>query len=299
MPNPLSTVKTRAKRSMTMTSLDIEGVRSALSELISANHNEVKSWIQAIEQKIEQKLSALENALNANNTQIDNLEKRLAGAEEKIVSQTQRNVQLASQLNKNQEDFEVKIDDIEQYGRKSSLRIEGIKVTPDETNDQLKDSVLAELNTMGANITKSDIWRLHRSGKPHRDRDTGELVAQSIVKFASWDSRQRAYRAKGYSKANNLKVHVKLDLTKRRLTLLSRARSALGKKHPYAHCYPDQDCNLVIKNRATNKNYNFNTRIELENALCEVEYDAPQLMPESDSPADLTTTTEEPATPAG
>ena len=86
------------------------------------------------------------------------------------------------------------------------MRLEGLKYTREETNAQLKTQVVTALNNMQANIAAADIYRLHRSSIPHKDRDTGELVAQTIIWFSSWDARQRApnFFQKKTSAANTL-----------------------------------------------------------------------------------------------
>ena len=203
MPNPNSTVKTRKNKNMA--NADIEGLRKSLSELILANHNEVKSMIAALEHSI----SALETSLNAKNDRIDaleiainskdehvnELEKRLSSLEENLVKAVKKNVSLSAELHSLCEHFEVEIDNLQQYQRKGSLRLEGLKYTREETNAQLKTQVVTALNNMQANIAAADIYRLHRSSIPHKDRDTGELVAQTIIRFSSWDARQRAYQS--------------------------------------------------------------------------------------------------------
>ena len=61
-----------------------------------------------------------------------------------------------------------------------------------------------------------------------------------------------------------------VDLTKRRLDLLNKARDDLGKKHPHAHAFADQECRLALKIRSRDEKIFFNTDEELEEALSRV-----------------------------
>ena len=83
-----------------------------------------------------------------------------------MIHVARRNVELACDVKTLREDHAIKIDDLEQYGRKNSLRIEGIALSDNETNAQLTKQVAESLNEMGAKVTPNDFFRLHRSSKP-------------------------------------------------------------------------------------------------------------------------------------
>ena len=59
---------------------------------------------------------------------------------------------------------------------------------------------------------------------------------------------------------------VKVDITKRRLTLLKEAQRAL-KNDPIAHAFVNSECALKIKNRPANREFSFNSRAELQEIL--------------------------------
>ena len=192
----------------------------------------------------------------------------------KVVAVVQRNVELSDEIQHLRESTYMHLDDLEQYGRKNSLRIEGIEVSEMETNAQLTEKVAKSLNSMGANVSPSDFFRLHRSGKTHTKN--GRRVAQTIVRFQSWAARSRAFKTRY---ANPDETHgqvrvrpqfVRLDLTKRRLSLLEKAQSAL-KNHPQAHAYADAECNLLVVIRETKERFRFNSPYELDKALSCVE----------------------------
>ena len=226
-----------------------EGVKQYLDDLLRTYSDELKSEIEDLKLLVSKK-----------NEQIRELN-------EKVIEVVQRNVQVSDELNQLRERSYVKIDDLEQYGRKNSLRIEGIAVADKETSSQLTDKVVATLNSMGAAVTSSDFFRLHRSGKPHTKG--GRRVAQTIVRFQSWEARTRAYKTRFFGTSEERKERpyfVRQDLTKRRLSLLNSAQNALH-DHPFAHAYSDGECNLLAVNRSTKEKFRFNTTFELHEAL--------------------------------
>ena len=257
------TRKTRSQaRSKSLSDSDMEdsasteisdGVKKYLAELLHSSTLELKNEIDE-----------LKSLINNKNEQIAELN-------EKVIHVVQRNIELAGELKEVRHDFEIKIDDLEQYGRKNSLRIEGIEVCENESNTQLTKKVAEVLNVMGANITPNDFFRLHRSGRPHMRN--GKRVAQTIVRFKSWSARSRAYQTRytgTKEERESRDQFVRLDLTKRRLALLSSAQTLLD-KHLFAHAYADSECSLLIMNRTTKNKYRFNSEYELHDALSMIE----------------------------
>ena len=210
----------------------------------------------------------MKDIIAAKNATITNLEDHV----KKVV---RRNVELADQLASTQhelgtakEEFSIKIDDLEQYGRKQSLRIEGIEVVPGETNTLLAKNVVSALNELGADVKEADFVRLHRSGRSYTDR-AGKRVAQTIVRFNAWAPRHRAFATRyiGTKEQREKRpFYVRHDLTKRRHNLLAKAQHALD-DHPYMHYYADGECNLVIMNRDSKVKTYFNTERELADVI--------------------------------
>ena len=88
------------------------------------------------------------------------------------------------------------IDTLEQYSRRNSVRINGIVETPKE---DLLPTCLTLFNTkmsVDPPIRVEDIDRLHRVGKPGPGKKRAVLV-----KFATFQARERVFRAKGRLKA--------------------------------------------------------------------------------------------------
>ena len=117
------------------------------------------------------------------------------------------------------------VDDLQQYGRRSSVRIEGIVFDQGETPAQLRQKVKDNVAELGITMEDVDIFRLHRSSRPKRcdRRKDGTMIAQTLVKLRSWDIREALHYANKTAREKKVKIRVHHDLTKRRYGLLSRA----------------------------------------------------------------------------
>ena len=121
------------------------------------------------------------------------------------------------------------MDDLEQYQRRQSVRIEGLKYTTGETNEQLHTLVKTELATIGIVLDDSDVIRLHRSSKP-RARDTDNtLVAQTLVKLSNWKIREKLHSANRAAREKSAAFRIHHDLTKLRYGLLKSARERIDR----------------------------------------------------------------------
>ena len=88
------------------------------------------------------------------------------------------NVQLAK--------LEASVDNNEQYSRKNSLRISGLKESP---NEILIQTVANMANGLSTDVTIEDINRVHRVG-------TNTTMPRAIIiKFATHSARRRFYRS--------------------------------------------------------------------------------------------------------
>ena len=165
----------------------------------------------------------------------------------------------------------------EQYSRKDCLRIEGLIYEQDETNASLKAAVIAELAKNNVSINSSDIYRLHRSGKPYPlskfqafaggkkyvppNHDDGRQTAQVIIKFTNWAARPRVF---SLHFTKNADLHVKVDLTRQRSELMSTARSYLRDKKLKGYVYPNGECKLILKNANNERKHIFKNFDEFE-----------------------------------
>ena len=137
-------------------------------------------------------------------------------------------------------------DDQEQYGRRNCIRLNGLPFEKDKNVDVMA-TVRHCLKGMGVPEAEADIDRAHRIGKPRSNTRTGAVEQQIIVKFRSWNTRTKVYRARPREKQGAGKFTVCLDLTKRRQALLSLARNLISSNNRFSFAFTDVNCNLGLK----------------------------------------------------
>lgn len=129
-----------------------------------------------------------------------------------------------SALKKRVSTLEAQMDASEQYSRRNSLRISGI---PETVNDDTDQIVLHVAETVGVNISPSEIDRSHRLGRPGNRQ-----IRDILVKFTSYRARERLMKNRRNLKTSELRgVFVNEDLTKVRSKLLFEARKCVKTKH--------------------------------------------------------------------
>ena len=137
-------------------------------------------------------------------------------------------------------------ENLEQYGRRSSLRIYGVPVAKQgeanggDGSNGAKEDVIGIVKDVAKQIgvvfNRNDIFRAHRVGK--KSTVDGKEVQQVIVKWRSWDARNAFYRARPtYQKPLQLQQgeikkfgSIGLDLTKTRIAILKEARGLIEQK---------------------------------------------------------------------
>ena len=161
---------------------------------------------------------------------------------------------------------ERKIDDIEQYGRRVCLRVEDMPLQQNETEQKLIDQLENEFSNMGLDFRASAIERIHRIGPVSSEEDEeGKQYErqQVIVKFKNWGSRTKVYKNRK-KKTNKFKFRV--DLTKRRLLLLKKARDMTKNMPNVDFTFSDVNCRLAL--RLTNGDFKFfNSETELASII--------------------------------
>jgi len=180
-------------------------------------------------------------------------------------------------------EHDIAIDDIEQYGRRMNIRLEGISFQEGETNDDLETKVVTELAKVGVSIETRDIIRLHRSSKAKQKN--GSTTRQCIMKLANWRAQERFAgfnkKARQMESTEEVKcIRVNNDLTKRRLTLLDSARNQISShlsktfsedelKHlsDSQNVFAYSNINSELRMRVRGKVIKFNTLPELAAAM--------------------------------
>lgn len=114
-----------------------------------------------------------------------------------------------------------KLDEQEQYSRRTSIRIFGLK---EDRDGKLLDTVMSLLqDRMGTDITSECIDRCHKIGNPING------TVPVIVKFTASEYCQRILHKKKSLK--NTGIAVVEDMTRERYRIFSRAKEWLGKKN--------------------------------------------------------------------
>ena len=186
------------------------------------------------------------------------LEERLSS---KIVSQAKEiaelkadNEKLKAALAVQERRFNSKIEEIEQYGRRLCLRVDGLPIKDQESADSVLADIKQELNKSGINVPDHAIDRAHRTG-PKRDKQDRTTLQQAIIRFTSWSWRTKVYRAR-----KNCSLGFRIDLTKIRLKLLTDARKMIENKEGVDFVFADVNCRLTVK--LSNGSFRFFSTLE-------------------------------------
>ena len=173
-------------------------------------------------------------------------------------------------------DLEVRYDDLEQQGRKGSLRVFGL---PEDDEGTLEDKLIKLWNNhleLDPPITIEDIEVTHRLGKPPQTNQDGQEASEDgsrqhpkprpvIVKLASRCTKNAIIEKRKKLKDNPYKcanettaaVYIGDDLTKRRANLAFQARQLRKNKLIYDTWVTN--CKIVVKD-----NYNRISLIQSE-----------------------------------
>ena len=94
---------------------------------------------------------------------------------------------------KERDELRCELDDLEQYGRRKSVRIENIPVPTGEQQESTEDllaSVKEKLREIEIEINDADVVRLHRSSKARPNKE-GVNCAQTLLKLSNWKAHEK------------------------------------------------------------------------------------------------------------
>ena len=89
--------------------------------------------------------------------------------------------------------LKIRCDNIEQYSRRTSIRIHEMEVPENESNDNIMAVVKSCYEKKNVFFDQDNIDRVHRVGKKYTDENTGKNIQSIIVKFKSCKSRKEFY----------------------------------------------------------------------------------------------------------
>lgn len=169
---------------------------------------------------------------------VASLEKTLREKDKEIHSLKNRVVVLEDQL-----------DGLEQYSRRNSVRISGVKEEPEEVIVTKTLALINDALTDEPQLTMADIDRVHRVGKPPASNASHNPPRKILVKFATHRNKERVLRANALLK--NLMpgstIYVNEDLTQERASILYKARQ-LKRNNKIKDC-KTYDGRFVIKDK--------------------------------------------------
>src|SRR5690606_16723040 len=147
--------------------------------------------------------------------------KQTASFEVDLLSTTQASVvEISNKLHAAEASFKEQMDEMEQYGRRNSIRIFGIPETVQGLNarEDTTEAVCQTLtSTLGLSVSPNEIDISHRIGSADGDRPR-----PIIVKFVRREKRLEVLRNR--KKLAGTPVSIDVDLTKERARLLKRAK---------------------------------------------------------------------------
>ena len=213
----MPTTRSQARKAAIIISLN-KNVKRYLKELLEplARKEDIDTSINTAVKQLEQKII----------TKLDDQDQRINSLEQRLD-------QLEGSLKVNQAPcnfLEQKTDDLEQYGYRLCIRIDGVEVNEDETVEECTGKVLNVLQKSDVEVSNQGIDRAHRIRSKSTVSVDGKKVQQIIIKFLTLQKRNIVYRSRKVVK-EKFGYSVRLDLTKKKLDLLRRAQELI-EDHP-------------------------------------------------------------------
>lgn len=129
-----------------------------------------------------------------------------------------------SELKNELDDLKSKTDELEQYSRRSCVRISGVR---EAENENINEIVMGISRRIGANIAPSDIDRLHRVGRKvgRGEHQGARRTRDIIVKFTNYGARLAFLKGRKTLREQNASVFINEDLTSARMELAFECRN--------------------------------------------------------------------------
>lgn len=150
----------------------------------------------------------------------------LAAAQVEVKKLQDKVNNLTMRLGRLDEKLEMRTEELEQYQRRTNLRIFGVEEKDGENTDQLVVDLCRE--RLGVDLALEQLSRSHRVGRPQRQSaPNGRKQSRAIiVRFCSYRDRRRVFEAKKRLKGSG--VVIKEDLTAHRAEVLRQATARFG-----------------------------------------------------------------------
>ena len=135
-------------------------------------------------------------------------------------------------------------EELEQYGRRLCLRIDGVPTVKNESSDDVLQFTKSLFKEAKVEVPDNVLSRAHRIGPSYTDRITSKKYKSIIARYTTFRHRTLFYKARKHLKSG---FKVKLHLTKSRFNLLKKANDHVKEIPAISFCYADVNCRLRVK----------------------------------------------------
>ena len=231
----------------------VSKITPAITEIIrpfitDAINDAVLSAVTAVEKTLFSKLKKDQDELSK---RVDNVESKLKSTELLIKENDKKLNDKNIMINKLQAEVEslrIHTDDLEQYGRRQSIRLYNVPLEGCADGEEAALKMFNEL--MKVNVSADEIERPHPLGPK-----------QLLVKFKSYKTKAIVYKAKSSLKDNDYGIFMTEDLTKRNHGIIKDL--LLLKKSEQIHSFWTMDGKIYVKLEDSSKPKQIRNKSEL------------------------------------
>ena len=145
------------------------------SDELVENLNQLNSKMSRLE-SIPNQISNMASTFKTVSMEVEQLHKEMKGLREENNSLRKKNQLLENKISS----LEFDINDLEQYGRRHNLEIQGIPMSDNENNAETENKVRTVLKKIDENISHDDIDIAHRLGKSKTNKTPTLLLGLSL-----------------------------------------------------------------------------------------------------------------------
>ena len=224
--------------------------------MLTRNQNQKWSDVKELKECFDKRFNELKNSLEVNNNTLENFKSEIKSDLQKLEDKIDNKIKALESDKKHlqqqvtalaQQNKETKqcYDELEQC-RRLCLRIDSV---PKQNNEKAEDvfkfvkGLIEEVPDL--EIPEVVIDRAHRNGPDYTDKKTQKVCKSIIVRFTTFRHRTAFYRTR---RSIGKRAQVRLDLTKRRYDILKAGNKYIKSiGHTAKFCYADINCRMKIK----------------------------------------------------
>ena len=138
---------------------------------------------------------------------------------------------LLNEITELRADFESRMDDIEQYSRRSCLVVTGVPEKVEESTDDIILNIA--MQKLGIMLELHEIAESHRLGRKKESEDGQQRHRPIIAKFVNDRSRQKLFHQKKKLKGTGISIFE--NLTQRRAQLMKDVKKIAGVRNVWSN----------------------------------------------------------------